>query len=211
MTNRKQIKNIAELAKIAGVTPGTVSRALSGKGYVSETTRERIRALAAQHKFRPNALARNLRTQRTGAISVLIPLGHEQAQNLSDPFFMTILGHIADGLTDKGYDLILSKVIPDSNDWLDRCVDSGRSDGVIVVGQSDQTATLDRVAKRYAPLVAWGGFYPGQSHCSVGSDNFLGGRLRPIIWRSAAARKSLFSAIPSRSKFANASKAAATP
>ena len=177
MSKTKRVKNIADLAKIAGVNPATVSRALSGKGYVSEKTREKIQEIARKHNFRPNRLARNLRTQQTLAVNVLIPLGHEQAQHLSDPFFSTILGYLADGLTDKGYELILSKVIPDSDDWLDAYVDSGRADGVIIVGQSDQSDVLDRVSERYRPLVAWGGYYPGQSHCSVGSDNFLGGAL----------------------------------
>jgi DNA-binding LacI/PurR family transcriptional regulator len=46
-----------------------------------------------------------------------------------------------------------------------------------VIGQSDQSATLDRVAARYRPLVVWGGHQEGQVHCSVGSDNRLGGDL----------------------------------
>jgi DNA-binding LacI/PurR family transcriptional regulator len=177
MPEEKRVKNIAELAELAGVTAGTVSRALSGKGFISEKTRERIRALAEEHNFRPNVLARNLRTQRTGAISVVIPLGHEKGQHISDPFFMTMLGYLADELTERGYELILSRIIPDNDDWLDRIADSGRSDGVIVIGQSDQAETLDRVSARYTPLVAWGGFYKGQKHCSVGSDNFLGGAM----------------------------------
>lgn len=177
MPQEKRVKNIAELAELAGVTAGTVSRALSGKGYISEKTRERIRALAEEHNFRPNALARNLRTQRTGAINVVIPLGHDRGQHISDPFFMTMLGHLADELTERGYELILSRIIPDNDDWLDRIVDSGRSDGIILIGQSDQADVLDRVSDRYAPLVAWGGYYKGQRHCSVGSDNFLGGAM----------------------------------
>lgn len=177
MTEPKRVRTIADLAALAGVTPGTVSRALSGKGYVSEKTGKRIRALAEKHQFRPNTLARNLRAQRTGQINVIIPLGHEQAQQVSDPFFMTIIGHIADGLTENGYELILSKVIPEQEAWLDGYVDSGRADGMIVIGQSDQGDALDRVAQRYLPLVAWGGYTPGQRHCSVGSDNFLGGAL----------------------------------
>jgi DNA-binding LacI/PurR family transcriptional regulator len=48
---------------------------------------------------------------------------------------------------------------------------------VIVIGQSDQSATLDRVAARYRPLVVWGGRSERQEHCSVGSDNRLGGAL----------------------------------
>jgi DNA-binding LacI/PurR family transcriptional regulator len=173
----KRVRNIAELAQIAGVSAGTVSRALSGTGLISERTRERIRELARVHDFTPNAMARNLRIQRTGAIGVVIPLGHEVGQHISDPFFMTMLGHLADALTERGYDLLLSRVIPQAPDWLDRIVDSGRVDGVILIGQSDQVETLDRVAERYRPLVAWGGYSEGQVHCSVGSDNRLGGDL----------------------------------
>lgn len=173
----KRVRNIAELAQIAGVSAGTVSRALSGTGLISEKTRERIRELARRHDFTPNAMARNLRIQRTGAIGVVIPLGHEVEQHISDPFFMTMLGHLVDALTERGYDLLLSRVIPATSDWLDRIVDSGRVDGVIVIGQSDQAETLDRVATRYNPLVVWGGHLEGQVHCSVGSDNRLGGDL----------------------------------
>ena len=177
MAGQKRIRNIGDLAKIAGVSPGTVSRALSGKGLLSAETRDRIRALAEEYDFQPNALARNLRTQRTGAIGVIFPLGHERTQNVSDPFFMTLLGHLADGLTERGYDLVLSRVIPEGPSWLDRIIDSGRADGLIVIGQSDQISVLDDVASRYKPLVVWGGYAPGQTHCSVGSDNFLGGML----------------------------------
>lgn len=172
-----RVRNIADLARLAGVSAGTVSRALSGSGMISAATRERIRALARDHDFTPNAMARNLRIQRTGAIGVVIPLGHDVSQHISDPFFMTMLGHLADALTERGYDLLLSRVIPSGDDWLDRIVDSGRVDGVIVIGQSDQSATLDRVAARYRPLVVWGGHAAGQVHCSVGSDNFAGGAL----------------------------------
>jgi len=175
MTERPRIRNIADLAKIAGVSPGTVSRALSGAGLISQKTRERIQALAREHEFRPNIMARNLRIQRTGAIGVLIPLGHETGQHISDPFFITMLGLLADALTDCGYDLILRRVIPADDDWLDQFADSGRVDGIIVIGQSDQSAVLDRVAKRYRPLAVWGGHSRGQIHCSVGSDNVAGG------------------------------------
>jgi DNA-binding LacI/PurR family transcriptional regulator len=170
-------RNIADIARIAGVSPGTVSRALSGSGMISAATRERIREIAREHEFTPNALARNLRIQRTGAIGVVIPLGHDVGQHISDPFFMTMLAHLADALTERGYDLLLSRVIPTGGDWLDRIVDSGRVDGVIVIGQSDQAVTLDRVAARYRPIVVWGGKGEGQVHCSVGSDNFAGGEM----------------------------------
>jgi DNA-binding LacI/PurR family transcriptional regulator len=173
----KRIRNIAELAGIAGVSPGTVSRALSGAGLISIKTRARILALAREYEFTPNVMARNLRIRRTGAIAVVIPLGHETGRHISDPFFMSMLGYLADELTERGYDLLLSRVIPKDDTWLDRIVDSGRVDGVVVIGQSDQLGTLERVAARFCPLVVWGGHDERQLHCSVGSDNRRGGYL----------------------------------
>jgi DNA-binding LacI/PurR family transcriptional regulator len=90
---------------------------------------------------------------------------------------MTMIGCLADELTERGFDLVLSRVIPDRDDWLDAMIDADRVDGFIVIGQSDQSETLDAVARRYLPMVVWGAFSQGQSHCSVGTDNFLGGRL----------------------------------
>jgi DNA-binding LacI/PurR family transcriptional regulator len=187
MADFKRIKNIAELAELAGVNAGTVSRALANSPLVAKNTRERIEAIAREHDFRPNVLARNLRTKRAGAIGVLIPLGHETAQHISDPFFMTLLGHLADALTERGHDLLLSRVIPTNPDWLKIVVDSGRVDGVILIGQSDQSSVIDVVAERYLPLVAWGANLAGQAHCSVGSNNRRGGELavRHLIERGA--------------------------
>jgi DNA-binding LacI/PurR family transcriptional regulator len=174
---RKPINTIYDLAELAGVSAATVSRALAGKNIVSSATAERIRKLAQQHGFQPSALARNLRTRKAGAIGVVIPLGHERAQHISDPFFMTMIGCLADELTERGFDLVLSRVIPDRTDWLETIIKSARVDGLIIIGQSDQSAVLDAAAERYLPMVAWGAFTQGQSHCSVGTDNFLGGRL----------------------------------
>ena len=187
-----KIRNIKELAEIAGVSTGTVSRALADSSLISKKTRDRIQALAKEYDFRPNVMARNLRIQRTGAIGVLIPLGHEAGQHLSDPFFVTMLGLIADALTERGYDLLLSRVIPTDSGWLDRYVDSGRVDGVIVIGQSDQSAVLDAVAERYRPLVAWGAHVPGQVHCSVGSNNRKGGDLAVSHLLSRGAQRIAF-------------------
>lgn len=177
MTEKSRVRNITDLARLAGVSPGTVSRALADSPLIAKKTRERIQGLAREHDFRLNIMARNLRIKRAGAIGVLIPLGHEQAQHISDPFFMSLIGHLADALTERGHDLLLSRVIPTRPDWLDAVVDSGRVDGVILIGQSDQSEVIDRVAERYVPLVAWGANLKGQKHCSVGSDNRKGGML----------------------------------
>ena len=201
VTEKIRIRNISDLAKIAGVSPGTVSRALSDTGLISQKTRDRIKELAREHDFRPNIMARNLRIQKTGAIGVIIPLGHETGQHISDPFFITMLGLLADALTEKGYDLVLSRVIPTDDDWLNRFVDSGRVDGTIVIGQSDQSAVLDKDASRYRPLVVWGGQSPGQVHCSVGSDNRLGGELAAAHLIERGCQRIAFFGDPSAMEF----------
>jgi len=173
----EKVRTIYDLAELAGVSPATVSRALAGKQVVSAKTADRIRKLAEDHGFTPSLIARNLRTRKRGAIGVVIPLGHERGQHISDPFFMTLIGCLADELTERGYDLVLSRVIPDRNDWLQKMIDADRVDGFIIIGQSDQSKVLDGAAKTYLPMVAWGGFVQGQVHCSVGTDNYLGGRL----------------------------------
>ena len=174
----RQIRTLTDLAQIAGVSAGTVSRALAGKSVINTKTRERIQALAREHGFQPNQMASKLRRQKTGVVGVIIPLGHDKQQQISDGFFMTLLGHLADELTDKGYDLMLRRVVPDKDeDWLDRFIGSGMIDGVIVIGQSNQFARIEDVADGYLPMVVWGNHQEGQRHCVVGADNRLGGRL----------------------------------
>ncbi len=168
---------LADLATLAGVSTATVSRALSGHSAVNAQTRDRIKALAREHDVRPNQLARNLRLKSTGAIGLVLPLGHARTQHLTDPFFLTLLGLLADLLVERGYDILLSRVIPDGEDWLDRLVDSGRIDGLLLVGQSDQFAVIERVSQRYRPLVVWGANRTGQAHLTIGSDNVEGGRI----------------------------------
>ncbi|PTQ13509.1 LacI family transcriptional regulator [Sphingomonas oleivorans] len=174
----KPVTNLTELAALAGVSPGTASRALSGNGMLSAKTRERIRRLADEHGFRLNQTARNLKLGRTNAIAVVLPLGHESAQNISDPFFIALIGHLADELTARKQDLVLSKVIPVGEDWLSSIVRGGRVDGVIVIGQSNQDAILNSVASHYRSLIVWGERQDvGQVYASVGTDNRRGGWL----------------------------------
>lgn len=173
----RKIRNIAELARIAGVSAGTVSRALADKSLVNKETRERIQAIARAHGFRPNQMARRLRTRQTGVIGVVIAPGQDRSSPISDPFFATLLGHLADELARTGQDIMLSRVIPGDAEWLDRIVDSGMVDGALVIGQSDQTSTIERVARHYKPMVVWGSHREGQVQCTVGGNNAAGGTL----------------------------------
>lgn len=208
-----KVRTITDLARLAGVSPGTVSRALAGKSLVNAATRDRIQALAREHGFRPNQMASRLRRQETGVIGVVIPLGHDHRQHVSDMFFMTLLGHLADELTEIGYDIMLRRVIPDHDeDWLDRLIGSGMVDGVIVIGQSDQFERIEEVADGYGPMVVWGNHQEGQRHCVVGTDNRLGGKLAAERLIAAGATKLAFlgdtSAVEFAARFAGASEVA---
>jgi len=194
---------LADLAALAGVSTSTVSRALAGHPSISAATQARVQALAREHDVRPNQLARNLRLKSTGAIGLALPLGHARTQHLTDPFFLTLLGFLADLLVERGYDILLSRVIPDSDDWLDRLIDSGRIDGLLLVGQSDQSAVIERVAARYRPLVVWGANRPGQQHLTIGSDNVAGGRLAARRLLDGGRRRLLFVGDPAPPEFAD--------
>jgi DNA-binding LacI/PurR family transcriptional regulator len=171
---REEPAKMADIAKLAGVSASTVSRALAGSPLVAAAKREEIRRLARERGYVVNSTARNLRLQRTQAISVAIPLGHETSQPLTDPFFTEMLGHLADCITQRGYGMFLQKVLPPMDDWLRRLIASHKSDGIIVIGQSTEHAALEDVAAEYRPLVVWGGRLSQQSYCTVGTDNVAG-------------------------------------
>lgn len=184
--------NLTDLARMTGLSVSTISRALAGKTVVAEATRERVKALAEEHGVILNQSARNLRLGRTGAIGVILPLGHEVGQSLSDPFFMALLGPLADAIAERGHDLLLSRVIPTHESWLERVVDSGRFDGVVLIGQSNEIEAIEAVASQYQPLVVWGAAVPGLAQTTVGTDNLGGGRTAADYLLSQGRRRLAF-------------------
>jgi DNA-binding LacI/PurR family transcriptional regulator len=168
---------MTELAKLAGVHQSTVSRALAGSPLVAKKVRDSILKLAREKGYVLNAAASNLRLRRTQTISVVIPLGHEAGQALSDPFFVEMLGHLADEITQRGYGMYLQKILPPMDDWLPRLIASRRADGIIVIGQSTEHAALEKASETYRPMVVWGGHLKHQSYCTVGTDNVGGARV----------------------------------
>lgn len=172
-----QIRSINDIARLAGVSASTVSRALADNPLIARRTRQRIQAIARDAGFSVNPAARTLRTRQSKTIGLVLPLGHEKAQHLSDPFFTAMLGLLADQVSRRGYDLLLRRVEPTSNNWLRAIVESRRVDGIIVIGQSDQERVLDEMGEEFKPLVVWGQWLPTQKYLTVGVDNVAGGRL----------------------------------
>lgn len=197
-----KVDGIVALAQLAGVSPSTVSRALANNPVIAEATRRRIHALANEHGFRLNQAASAFRRQRAQAIGVAIPLGHEVGQSLSDPFFMTMLGHLADALARAGYDLLLSRVIPLEDRWLSDLIDTGRTDGLILIGQSNQIEAIEMMARRYDRMVVWGARAPGLTQTTVGTDNEAGGRIAAEHLIARGRRRLAFLGSPDVPEFA---------
>jgi DNA-binding LacI/PurR family transcriptional regulator len=165
---------MSDLAELAGVSESTVSRALSNSPLVGEPTRARIQRLAEECGYTIDKRARNLRLQQSGTIAVVVPLLHDTAQSISDPFFLEMLGHLADTLGGYGYDLLLRKFSGKDEQGLAGLIRGIRADGVLLIGQSTQHEAINEIVQDYAPLVVWGAEMAGQSYVSVGSDNFDG-------------------------------------
>lgn len=172
----KRATGMKELARRAGVSESTVSRALADNSAVALQTRERIQALARETGYRVNPFASSLRRKRSHTVSVVIALDHDARQQISDPFFMTMLGGITDALFERGYDLLLSRADRRAREWPLDMLASGRSDGLILIGQSYHHDVLNRAAAEGAPMVVWGAAMPDQTYVTVGSDNESGGR-----------------------------------
>jgi LacI family transcriptional regulator len=97
---------IRELARVSGVSVGTVSRALNGYADVRPETRERIMRLARELDYTPAAAARSLVTQRSHVIGVFLETG-EGHPDIQHPFFHEVVGGLKQRLGAAGFDLLL--------------------------------------------------------------------------------------------------------
>ena len=122
---------IKDIAKRAGVSHSTVSRALRVNHLVSSETARRIRQVAQEMGYRPSAVARSLKTKRTQVLGVIV-------SSISDPFFGEILNGIEESAQAGGYSLFIaaSQHDPIKERQIVQTMMEQRTDGVIICSSS---------------------------------------------------------------------------
>jgi DNA-binding LacI/PurR family transcriptional regulator len=171
---RKRMQ-MADIARLAGVSASTVSRALSGSPLIPEATRNRITELANSLGYRVNVGAANLRKRGVQTVGVVI-LG-DSMQMISDPFLLSILGSVADTLDERGISLLLTRLKDNRRHVLSDLVESGQVGGLIVIGQLTLHDYLNELTRNGFPMVVWGANLPDALYPVVGGDNAMGGYL----------------------------------
>src|ERR671937_973840 len=147
---------IRELARISGVSIGTVSRALNGYADVSPETRERVMRLARELDYTPAAAARSLKTQRSHVIGVFLETG-EGHPDLQHPFFHEVLVGLKKTIGQAGYDLLLFASERPGNgygehSYLKRCRHHN-VDGAVLIGVDPEDGELRRLLRSELPCM----------------------------------------------------------
>lgn len=160
--------SIKDIAKAAGVSPSTVSRALSDHPRISDETKERIRRLAQETGYTPSLLARSLVTRDTATIGVVIT-------RASDPFLTHLVASIEEVAQEQGYSVLMSSSYTDPDRELEvvGAFHGRRTSGIIVIGSQIDVGYLQMRDRFPLPIVLTNcRTYP----YSVSTDNPAGAR-----------------------------------
>ena len=159
------MSGIADVARLAGVSKSTASRALTGGGYVSDGTRRRVADAAASLGYVPTTSAVSLATGRTRTIALIVP-------KVNRWYFGSIVEGVERSLIPHGYDLTLYVAEPGSRDreslyatYLAR----KRFDGIIAVALEPDDSELERLRSIDKPTVSIGNALEGVA--TLGIDN----------------------------------------
>ena len=174
--SKNTVKNISDIARLAGVSKSTVSRALNDSPLIGEETKARIRAIARQHSFQINVPARQLSMQQSRTIAFVTHAYHKEF-SVADLFGLEILGGISHGLVAQAYDMLVIHVDPQDTKWARQYFDTGRVDGFILMTSSRKQTHVKALLDIGAPFITWGAPLPNQKYCSVTGDNFNGGKM----------------------------------
>ncbi|MFY9712258.1 MAG: LacI family DNA-binding transcriptional regulator [Microbacterium sp.] len=148
--------SIDEVARLAGVSTATVSRALSGRGHVSESARERVRVAAQELGYVVSSRASSLASGRTKNIGVIVPF-------LDRWFFSAVLSGVSSALMRQGYDITLYNITADRDvrsEVFDTFLRRQRVDAVIAVSIELDENETQQLLDLGLPVIAIGGPNP---------------------------------------------------
>ena len=143
----RSMANIYEVAKLAGVSPATVSRVFNDMG-VSEAKKRAVREAAQQLRFAPNRAARTLRRQASEVVALVIP-------DIENPYFTEMARGVEDVASEAGYSVVLcnsDSQIDKEATYLQIAIAENMA-GVILAAASDHT-NLDELLTTGRPVVA---------------------------------------------------------
>ncbi|MFF0909182.1 LacI family DNA-binding transcriptional regulator [Microbacterium enclense] len=146
------MSGIADVARLAGVSKSTASRALTGGGYVSDGTRRRVTDAAASLGYVPTTSAVSLATGRTRTIALIVP-------KVNRWYFGAIVEGVERSLIPHGYDLTLYVAEPGSRDresLYSTYLARKRFDGIIAVALEPDDSDLERLVAIDKPTVSIG-------------------------------------------------------
>lgn len=139
---------INDVAKVAGVSRQTVSRAMNDKGEISPATKERVMIAIDQLGYQPNRIAQSMVTRRTFTVGLVFP-------DILNPFFPEVARGVQDVAFEQGYNVFLCNT--DDNPAIEenilRSLVSQPVDGIIILGSSLSDDQLRSVADNYHPIV----------------------------------------------------------
>lgn len=148
---------IKDIAKIAGVSPSTVSRVISGSEKISKETRDKILRIIEQTNYHPNIMARSLVKQESKIIGVAFPGSTNEA--FRHPFYREIFAGIVTLAHEKGYKILLSSVLNDKKSYkwiIDDLTQGAVTDGLIIISLKVNDQVVNHLVTNGFPFVAIG-------------------------------------------------------
>jgi DNA-binding LacI/PurR family transcriptional regulator len=168
------INTITDIARLAGVSKSTVSRALNDSPLIGEETKQRIRSIAAEHDFQLNVPARRLSLKQSNTIG-FVTYAYKSDSAVPDVFMLEIMSGISRALHDHHYDLLVVHVEPGDTEWPRQYLNTGRVDGFIVLSATCTERHIAELLEMKAPVAMWGVPKDMTGFCTVTGDSFAGG------------------------------------
>ncbi len=161
---------IEQVARYAGVSVATVSRALNNSPTVRPATAERVREAAEALRYTPNQSARNLRRNESRVILALAP-------NFSNPYYSRILTGIGDHAREHEYSVLICTTAGDAQTERRslQMLEAHRADGAILLGCHRDYDWLAHYSGRF-PIVQCCEYVPGLPCPAVSIDNYSAAR-----------------------------------